>query len=158
MSNIDDLQGRIAGALARIESVASTAFDVRDRNAEMQAALEEEKTVTAQVEERLRRLKERQTEELAQATAQMQEIRTRVEALDQELQRMQKANAALREANAALRAANQEGVGDPHLINASMLAELEALRAARAADIAETSAILSAMAPVLRGDEESADA
>lgn len=158
MSNIEELHARVANALARIEAAASTALDVRDRNAEMQAALDEEKTVTAQVEERLRRLKERQSEELAQATAQMQETRARVEALDLELQRMQKANAALREANAALRAANQEGVGDPHLINSSMLAELEALRAARAADIAETSAILSAMAPVLRGDEESADA
>jgi len=40
-------------------------------------------------------------------------------------------------------------VGDAHLINKTMLAELEALRAARAADVAEASVILASLQPLV---------
>ena len=50
---------------------------------------------------------------------------------------------------AALIDANAEGVGEPHLINRAMLAELEGLRAARATDVAESSAILAALVPLI---------
>ena len=45
--------------------------------------------------------------------------------------------------------ANEEGVGEPDLINKSMLAEIESLRAARAADLAEANIILGALTPLL---------
>ena len=48
-----------------------------------------------------------------------------------------------------MRAANEEGVGEPHLINKSMMAELESMRAARQVDIAETEAIKLALVPLL---------
>ena len=76
-------------------------------------------------------------------------VQTRVAAMDLELQRLRKANDQLRQSNAALRTANEEGVGEPHLINKAMLAELEGLRAARAADVAEASSIIGALAPLL---------
>ena len=56
----------------------------------------------------------------------------------------------------ALRQANEEGVGEPHLSNTAMLAELEGLRAARASDIAEADAILSALTPLVK-DAQAAD-
>lgn len=69
--------------------------------------------------------------------------------LDVELQRARRANAGLVEACEALRDANAEGVGDADLINKAMLAELEGLRAARAVDVAEASAILAALGPLV---------
>ena len=61
--------------------------------------------------------------------------------LDMEMQRLRAANAQLRSSNAALREANEKGVGDPHLINKAMMAELEALRASSAVEKAEAEAI-----------------
>jgi chromosome segregation ATPase len=152
MSNIEDLQARITAALDRasagIEAISSTGGG---EGGDLQAQLEEEKTVSAQLEERLRAIKEKHASELASAQSETQDTRAKVDALDLELQRLRQSNQQLREANAALREANEAGVGDPHLINKAMLAELEALRAARATDVAEASAILSALAPVLNG-------
>ena len=69
--------------------------------------------------------------------------------LDIDLQRVRRANAQLSEACKALRDANAEGVGDAHLINKSMMTELDALRAARTADVAEADAILANLQPLL---------
>ncbi len=63
--------------------------------------------------------------------------------LDRDVQRVREANRQLREVNAALRKAAEEKVGDPDLVNKAMLAELEGLRAAHAADAAEAGAILA---------------
>lgn len=162
MSTIDELQARITAALDRLAAGVDGISAGSGAAAEaLQGELEEERTVTAQLEERLRTLKEKQVAELEAAHAQMQETRAKVDALDLELQRLRKSNTQLREANVALREANEAGVGEPHLINKSMLAELEALRAARAADVAEASVILSALTPLLNGQDaegEAADA
>ncbi len=165
MSNIEDLQARITAALERLAKGVDrldpgSGGDV----AALEAQLEEERVASAQLQERLRALKEKQAAELKAAEAQTQETRARIDALDVELQRLRKSNTALREANAALREANEAGVADPGLINKSMLAELEAMRAARSADVAEASAILSALAPLLedagapQDEEEAANA
>jgi hypothetical protein len=69
--------------------------------------------------------------------------------LDGDLQRLRKANDELRAANAALREANEVGVGDPHLINKAMLAELEGLRATQAAQASEANAVLAKLTPLL---------
>lgn len=162
MSDIEELQSRIAAAMDRaaagLEALSAGA------NAEandVQAALDEERTVSAQLQDRLTTLKDRQAQELAALQAQMQDTRLKAEALDLEVQRLRKANDQLRDSNAALREANEAGVAEPHLINKAMLAELKGLRAARATDVAEASAILSALAPLLTSDtapEESQDA
>lgn len=153
MSNIEDLQARITAALDRASAGlermggAGPLGDV----AALEAQLAEERTVNAQLEQRLATLRDRQAEELSIARSEMKDTRTKVDALDLELQRLRQANALLRESNAALREANEAGVGDAQLINQAMLAELEALRAARAAEVAEASAILSALTPMLDG-------
>jgi hypothetical protein len=74
--------------------------------------------------------------------------------LDLDLQRLRQANQKLTAACEQLRKANAEGVGDPNLINAAMQAELDALRAARAAEMSQADALLSALTPLLAPQKE----
>ncbi|MEX0349696.1 MAG: hypothetical protein AB3N15_09770 [Paracoccaceae bacterium] len=69
--------------------------------------------------------------------------------LDEDLQRLRKANEYLREVSQTLRESNAAGVGDPNLINNAMQAELEALRSVRATDMAEAQAVLAQLEPLL---------
>lgn len=174
MSDIEELQRRITAAIDRIAAgidaveaqpagadpaeldalraerdaaLADRDAAAADREA-AQKALEEERLVTAQLEERIRKLKERHAIELAEAQTQMPSA-DHLQRLDIDLQRLRKANDQLRQSNAALREANEEGVGEPHLINKAMLAELEGLRAARAADVAEATSIMAQLVPLL---------
>lgn len=112
--------------------------------AALQEALEDEKMANAQLEERLRVLKER----MASAPPASDDSQT-LAALDAELHKLRAAQDELLAANAALREANAQGVGEPELINRGLEAELETLRAARAADAAEAGAVLGALSPLL---------
>lgn len=125
--------------------------------ATLEAALEDERTANAQLNERLRRLSEQHDNAIAEAKATAGAAQSRTAELDLELQRLSKANAQLREAIGALRSANEAGVGEPHLINKAMMAELEALRAARAADVAEASSILGALSSMLDQTDENGE-
>ena len=156
MSEIEALQSRIMAAMDRIGQgveVLSSAPAQVDTGAldELRQELEEEKLVTAQLEERIKKLKAAHADELAAAEASAPAgIDTdKLADLDIELQRLRKANEQLRASNAALREANEAGVGEPHLINSAMLAELEGLRAARASDVAEAAAIMDQLVPLL---------
>jgi len=165
MSNIEELQRRIATAMDRVaQGVEQMGSAAAAPDPETAQALEDERTANAQLSERIRTLKTKSETEAAALHSQVEESRSRIALLDIELQRVRRANQELTNACAALRAANFEGVGDAHLINKAMLAELEALRAARAADVAESSAILAALTPLVNGaadgtnNEENADA
>ena len=172
MSQIEELQSRITAAIERISAGVTTlsertgASADADQNAlaQLVSQLDEEKLVTAQLEERILSLKSKHSDELAAVRAELDnsaemekmqsEQATQVETmarLDMDVQRLRLANNQLRDSNAALRRANEEGVGEPHLINKAMLAELEALRASRATDVAEVSAVLSKLGPLLAG-------
>jgi hypothetical protein len=150
MNDIEELQRRITAAMDRVayglEQLSGAASgDV----AEVARALEDEKLANAQLSERMRVLTDRQEQELGALKSASETTATRTQELDLELQRLRKANAELRQSNQALRAANEAGVGEPHLINKAMMAELEALRAARAADVSETNAIIDALTPLV---------
>ncbi|NOD63449.1 MULTISPECIES: hypothetical protein [unclassified Ruegeria] len=69
--------------------------------------------------------------------------------LDDDLQRMRKANEQLRSAVDELRAAATEGLTDAELLNRATVAELEATRAAQASDAAEAQAVLARLEPLL---------
>ncbi|MEM6306236.1 MAG: hypothetical protein AAF744_16080 [Pseudomonadota bacterium] len=156
MNNIDELQGRLTAAMERIATgVDRVASAPAGPDPELIQALEDEKTANAQLSERVRTLKTRSDNEMAQMRAQMEDALARMAQLDVELQRVRRSNAQMLEACEALRAANAEGVGDANLINEAMLAELEGLRAARAADVAEASAILSALGPLVDAAKDS---
>ncbi|MEP4195425.1 MAG: hypothetical protein ABJL99_07280 [Aliishimia sp.] len=159
MSDIEQLHQRINAAMDRVAYGLTQLDNTNSGEADaLRAQLDEEKTVNAQLEERVQALKEKQASDHETAVATAQEISGKVETLDLELQKLRETNDKLRQANQALRDANEAGVGEPHLINASVLAELEALRAARGVERAEVEAILSALMPILNSQEGTADA
>ena len=154
MSDIEELQRRITAAMDQVAYGLERlgAAPAAGPDEETLRALEEERTVNAQLQERVRALREKH--EAGQAAqealrARVDGAQEKISSLDVELQRVRRANNQLAEACKALREANAEGVGEAHLINKAMLAELEALRAARAADVAEARVILSSLMPLL---------
>ncbi len=175
MSDIDAMQGRIMAALDRIGQgldglkQGEPAQDTGDTELEgMRQQLEDEKLANAQLEERVKKLnaRTREAEEVARLAAEAhtaetaereaaQKERGQITArLDGDLQSLRKANQQLRDNNSALRAANAEGVAEPHLINKSMMAELDGLRAARAADRAEMDVLLAELGQITSGAVE----
>ena len=158
MSEIEEFQRRINAALdrigARVEAGATGAADPAELDAAKQA-LEDEKLANEQLQERIKALRAKRTdlEEALEAARATQS--TEMSRLDAELQTLRRVNQQLRDNNAALRKANEAGVAEPHLINKSMLAELESLRAARAADRAETDTVLAALSSAI--DEATSD-
>lgn len=155
MSNIEELQGRITAAMDRIaKGMEPLGAVTQGPDPETAQALEDERTANAQLSERVRALSTRTDAEMAQMRSEVEEANARMAQLDTELQRVRRANQQLIEASDALRRANAEGVGDADLINQTMLSELEALRAARASDIAESSAILAALGPLVENAKD----
>ncbi|MDU8929184.1 hypothetical protein RXV86_17455 [Alisedimentitalea sp. MJ-SS2] len=159
MSQVEELESRITSALDRIaKGVDALGGSVEAADPEelekVKAELEDEKLASAQLEERIKALHEKEEARMADLKAQVDTQAETLSQLDDTLQRLRSANDQLRSANAALREANEQGVGEPHLINKAMLAELEALRAARAADVAESEAVLSALDDLLKAGED----
>ena len=167
MSELSELEARISAALTRIKTglddvksqpvapvVEPSTSDARVE--EMAAQLDEERTANAQLEERVKLLKERQDGKIAELEAGVEAGRARSSRMDRELQRLRQVNAELRDINSQLREAVTAGVAEPHLVNKAMLAELEALRATRSADAAEMDAILEELTPII--EREAADA
>ncbi len=165
MSDIVDLERRITAALERIgqgvealkASKSSAAGEggaeaaPSANNEALLAELEDERVVNAQLTERLRVLKEKHESAGGGQEELIASLRAQVAAAENGLAKLKATNAKLRENNAALRAANASGVGQPHLINKSMLEELEALRATRETDVIEVDAILAELKDVLEG-------
>ena len=154
LDEIDACQQRITDALDRLAKTVEARTDggaAETELAELRQMLEDEKTANSQLEDRLKTQAAKRTaleEEIEALREQNAESASR---LDAELQSLRRANRQLRDNNAALRDANKTGVGEPHLINKSMMAELEALRAERKADRAETSAILASLTAAIDG-------
>ena len=161
MSDISLLEGRITAALDRIrrgvewmDELAAAAPPIPLDSAQtevtsLRVRLDEERTVNAQLEERVRALKDRQDGRVAQLEAEVAESRARIAAADADVQGLRQTNADLRDVAAQLREALAQGVTEPQLINRAMLAELEALRTARAIDLAEVNAVLAELRPLL---------
>lgn len=165
MSQIDELQSRLTVAMERIGAGVTSLAEreaavVSDPG--LEKALEEERLANAQLEERLRALKAQHDDEITalraklSASSDLDAVKAQLEAqaetmgrLDMDVQRLRLANEQLRQSNGVLREANENGVGEPHLINKAMLAELEGLRAARATDVAEVGAVLAKLQPLL---------
>ncbi len=159
MQEITELEKRITTALERIgkgvdrlasqhrQAAAPVVPAAAPSDSALRAQLEEEKSLTAQLQARLRAAKDRE------AKGDLQE---KVDRLTQdldvqglELQRMRRVNASLREQLEALRTAAAAGATEPGLINKAMAAELEALRATRLTEMAEMDEILAALEPHL---------
>lgn len=172
MSDIAELEGRITAALerigkglARLEGPAAsgpsdtgadapsgdlaTAEAARELAA-LREALDVEKNANAQLNERLRKVKERDAQLVAQLEARVEAMTRQLDVQGLEVQRMRKTTINLREHLRALREAQTAGGADAHMLNKVMLAELEALRAARVSEMAEVDEILAELTPLVQ--------
>jgi hypothetical protein len=151
MSDIEELERRINAAFDRIGQ-AVDGFVPPTTGAgtgELQDALLTEQTTNAQLTERLRVVKEREASQAALAAEKVDRLTQALDAQGLELQRMKKTVIQLRESLRALREAQTEAVADPHLVNMSMLTELEALRATRLTEMAQMEEILAELHPLI---------
>lgn len=168
---IAELERRIAAALDRIgqglDRMARPAASppapvaapvaVGEATAEiarLTEALEVEKTANAQLTERLKAVKDREAQARSSLQAKVERMTHQLDVQGLELQRMRKVTVQLRESLRAMTEAAEAATPEPHLINKSMLAELEALRAQRQSEVAEMDEILAELAPLI---EESAE-
>lgn len=164
MSDIVELERRLTAALDRIglgvaqlSSAAAPidapvdAGDTAAKIAELEAKLAEERAVNAQLEERVKALKERQDAQVTDVAQAADATKKQLVRFDRELQKLRQVNAELREINDKLRQVAETHVSEPHLINRAMQAELEALRVTRATDAAEIEAIISELRPIVGG-------
>jgi len=156
MQEITELEQRITAALERIgKSVDRLSAIPRPQqpivapagDAALRAQLEQEKSLTAQLQERLRAVKDRESK--GDLQEKIDRLTQQLDVQGLELQRMRRTNSTLREQMAALRAAQATGVTEPQLINKSLMAELDALRALRLTEVAEMDEILAALEPHL---------
>ncbi|WP_208354530.1 hypothetical protein [Pseudaestuariivita rosea] len=148
MSEIEELQGRITAALARIDQgLDRMTAPVGQSNAELEKSLADEKAANAKLTEELKLLRKAMAKLESQADAAQPPSNAVFEI---ELRKLTEVNAVLRKNNEALRKANSP---DAELVHASLHNELKALRAARAADRAELDAVLAQLKTMI---EESA--
>lgn len=156
MPTIAELERRIAAALDRIGQGLDrmpapqppAALQADDPTA-LQEALEAERGAVAQLAERLRTIKEREAKARADLEARIAELTETRDQQGLELQRLRKTVGQLRDTLTAQNDAVRAGVTEPQVINKSLLAELEALRAQRRSESAEMEAILTALAPLI---------
>lgn len=131
--------------------------------ARLNEALDEERFNVSQLHERLRaaRQKEAALEQEAGAKAAFEtEIARQSHLLEQqsvEMGRLKAAVTALRNELRHLREASLQGSVDVDMINGSMVAELEAMRAERAAEAVELRELLAALDPLALVQEEGAE-
>jgi len=148
MSEIAELEGRITAALDRISVGLSRLAETGDGGLAEELAAERE--ANAQLEERVRAIKEKQETMVASLQQEVSMLRDSVGAIDSDLQRLRSVNAELRATNAALRTANAEGLADAGLVNEALAAEVEALRALEAGNRAEIDRALGLLEPMLK--------
>jgi hypothetical protein len=155
MSDIAALEGRITAALDRIrEGVArhsvAVAVEVPPADTdELRTQLNEERTANAQLENRVRTLKDRQDGAISDLEGRAASHAAILAAMEAEVQRLRTSNAELRDMTAQLRSAAADGATAPELINRATIAEVEALQAQRASEAAEMDAIVSSLKPLI---------
>jgi len=117
--------------------------------AKLKVALATEKATVAQMTERLKSVKERETSTQGQLEAKVEKMTQQLDVQGLELQRMRKSTVQLREHLRVLHEAAADNMVEPHLINKAMLAELESLRATRHTETAEMDEILAELKPLI---------
>ena len=156
MHKITELERRITAALERIGAgldgialAGAEAGSGATEQARLRESLEAERAANAQLNERVRAIRERQETTVAGLERKLERMTRQLDAQGIEMQRLKKTGVGLRESLRALREAQESGLSDSNLINKSMLAELEFLRAARQAEVVEISEILDELAPLI---------
>jgi predicted RNase H-like nuclease (RuvC/YqgF family) len=158
MSELAELERRITDALSRIDVGIARLMDGASQPASgaLHEALEAERATNAQLAERLKALRARETRgEIPALEAKIAELTRQLDEQGLELHRMRKATIQLRE---ALRAITEQtdGAADGSVINKAMLAELEALRAERSSEAQEMAELLAELMPIIEGEKADA--
>ena len=112
MSDIEDLTRRISEALERAASTIEGIGAPAGNEADLSEALEAEKTANAQLEERVKAIREKQETLVSELEAQVASLTETLESRDKDLQQIRSVNATLRETTAKLREANAAGLAD----------------------------------------------
>jgi uncharacterized protein (UPF0216 family) len=169
MDNIAELERRITAALMRIGNgvenlsgasdqggpVATLADGVAEAEiARLNEALDEERMLVAQLNERLRVVRDQEGEKRHALEAELERLSKLLDVQGLEMQRLKKTVASLREQLRLMSEAQAEGRVEPHLINKAMLTELEALRALRSAEAAELDELIAALDPLAQTKRE----
>jgi len=148
MNDIAALEARITAALDRISiGVAKQAGSGGD--ADLASALATEQDANAQLQERVKLLKERQDGKITELEARVASQQDQMAQLNGERQKMRTAMSEMSATQSELRDAAASGAVDPELINRALMAEVEALTAQRGADASEVAAILSELKPLI---------
>lgn len=155
MSDIAALEGRITAALDRIrEGVARQPAPIAVEapsadTDELRTLLDEERTANAQLEDRVRTLKDRQDGAISDLEGRAASHGAILAAMEAEVQRLRASNAELRDMTAQLRSVAADGATSPELINRATIAEVDALQAQRRSEAAEMDAIVSSLKPLI---------
>jgi chromosome segregation ATPase len=157
MSDVSGLEQRITAALDRIGDGINQLTQTETAPADpgelsaLQELLDGEKLANAQLEERVKAIKEKQESLVRNLEVEVTSLRADIAAKNEDADKMKRVNTRLRRNNRALRDANAQGVGDPELINDAMVAELDALRVSHESDRAELDSILVELKPLVEG-------
>jgi chromosome segregation ATPase len=157
MSDVSELEQRITAALDRIGDGINRLTQTETAPADpgelraLQELLDGEKLANAQLEERVKAIKEKQESLVRNLEVEVTSLRADIAAKNEDGDKMKHVNGRLRRNNRALRDANAKGVGDPELINDAMVAELDALRVSHESDRAELDSILVELKPLVEG-------
>lgn len=167
MIDISELERRILYALERIDRGMDTltegrgivpvqAFAVEAPMAqddaevdELRSALDAERSANAQLTERVRAIKDKQETIVSDLEKKVGRLTQQLDRADAELQRQRRLNAELVLANQGLSDAARDGATDPELLNKVLMTEVDALRAARSAEMAEMEEILAELKPLI---------
>lgn len=159
MSTVSDLERRLSRALDRIAKLtealpanAQHASGAADQET-LRKELEAERAKSAQLAERVSALRQRQESAFATLERRVARMTEQLDLQSLEMLRLKKANTKLIEANRQLREGHEAQVIEPSTINRSLVAELEALRAERAAEAAEMEDVLGELKPLISQEE-----
>ncbi|TVS03571.1 MAG: hypothetical protein EA407_06525 [Rhodobacteraceae bacterium] len=159
MSTISDVEQRLGRALDRIARSAEALGRAREVPVDasevetLRSQLEAERARNAQLSERVNAVRHRQESSFATLERRLARMTEQLDLQSLEMLRLKKANTKLIEANRQLREGSEAMVIEPSTINRSMAAELEALRAERAAEVAEMEDVLGELKPMITAGE-----
>jgi hypothetical protein len=151
-SEITEAGRRLSAALERIGKGLSRIGPATKAPREVETlkeALDAEKMANAQLTERLKALRERDTSSFATMEAKVDRLTQQLDVQGLELMRMRKVTMQLRDTVRVLNEAAIQGTTDAALINKALLAEIEALRALRQTEVAEMDEILAELRPLI---------
>ncbi|MEM6619063.1 MAG: hypothetical protein AAF761_02340 [Pseudomonadota bacterium] len=159
MKELKKLEDRAAKALAQLAEGGGKAKELQ---AQLTAATQEQKKTQAKLADaqaELEDLRADTDEQDRMDEADIEALTKQIESLGaarqdafEQMRRSKQYNKHLRKINADLRKANADNLGKPELINQSLEAELEALKAQRETDLADINGLMARLAPLVEGD------